>query len=505
MPPLQLCPHCGVCSTKPTAKFCAHCGQALPASIQSVGADQPLLHTILAEIQSLRGEIVALRNALTDQAQQRITPPQMPTLAASAEPPAITESSATTPQRLLEWLAARKISVKEQRQPEAADSVFDELALFLGERFQTLHRLHDTIRKHLGSGTSFSLSMSNRSQEEIANTTQFCKLLSDYAFLTAFKYNRDTKTIYATPQRDGKVINFFTGGWFERFVMLKIQALIAEYNGSTVWLNNPKIVLPNGDDFELDLLFLVDQQPLWIECKTGDYQAYIGKYVQMRKLLGIAPEHALLAILGISDDLAQKLSSVYPITVINQTQLLSAAQRGLSSPAQPAPPPTDAAPPAAPPAPPNGVSATRLATLLNKVNLRPFPEYRSQVIAELLVLLEDRAVSEHTEQNLAAVKHILADRLAARGLPISKNQLQDLLNVLIRGGCLRNAAGEQVYSFTQPVSQLITNDVGAINARCAAIYLEAILAAEPTFLEQPNHAAVFAHVVGVALPAPTHA
>lgn len=132
MPSLQICPHCGVRSTKPTAKFCSHCGQALPASIQSVGADQPLLHTILAEIQSLRGEIVALRSALTDQAQQRITPPQMPTLAAPTEPLPTTESGAATPQRLLEWLTARKISVKEQRQPEAADSVFDELALFFG-------------------------------------------------------------------------------------------------------------------------------------------------------------------------------------------------------------------------------------------------------------------------------------------------------------------------------------------------------------------------------------
>lgn len=136
MPSLQICPHCGVRSTKPTAKFCSHCGQALPASIQSVGADQPLLHTILAEIQSLRGEIVALRSALTDQAQQRITPPQMPTLAAPTEPLPTTESGAATPQRLLEWLTARKISVKEQRQPEAADSVLMSWHSFWANAFR---------------------------------------------------------------------------------------------------------------------------------------------------------------------------------------------------------------------------------------------------------------------------------------------------------------------------------------------------------------------------------
>ena len=43
-------------------------------------------------------------------------------------------------------------------------------------------------------------------------------MLKTYALLSFYKYNKDTKTIYAVPQRIGKIINFFTGGWFERYI-----------------------------------------------------------------------------------------------------------------------------------------------------------------------------------------------------------------------------------------------------------------------------------------------
>lgn len=97
-------------------------------------------------------------------------------------------------------------------------------------------------------------------------------------------------------------------------------------------LLNPQIAFPNGDDFELDLLFLIDGQSLWVECKTGDYQAYIAKYAETRKLLAVPKSRAVLVILGIPDDLTVNLTHLYDITVANENNFLErvAAAVGLS-------------------------------------------------------------------------------------------------------------------------------------------------------------------------------
>jgi len=123
-------------------------------------------------------------------------------------------------------------------------------------------------------------------------------------------------------QRNGKVINFFTGGWFERYVYQKISDLLIKNKLKFTHLANPQIILPNGDDFELDLLFLIENQPLWVECKTGEYQAYVQKYSNARKILNIPKNRSVLIILGISDDIAEKLTELYDITITNETKFM---------------------------------------------------------------------------------------------------------------------------------------------------------------------------------------
>ena len=202
-------------------------------------------------------------------------------------------------------------------------------------------------------------------------------MLSSYAFLSAYKYTKHTKTIYAAPQRVGTVINFFTGGWFERYIYFRIHSLLSQNRLEFTDLLNPQITFFNGDDFELDLLFLVGNQPLWVECKTGDYQAYITKYADTRKLLGVAKHRAILVIVDIPSDLTVSLTHLYDITVANEDNFLEKVcaavglqeypleQEVLSSPVQASMP-------------------GNLSTLLNRAGLRPVPEFRQQIITELI-------------------------------------------------------------------------------------------------------------------------
>ena len=184
-----------------------------------------------------------------------------------------------------DWLTAKGITVKNYREQDTTDSIVDPLAIFLGGTgFKTWRRVHEFIRRSLSTGESITLNLSSRSQEEIADSTQFCTMLYSYAFLSSYRYDKRIKTIYAIPQRLGNVTNFFTGGWFERYIYLKILSLLSQNTVKFTCLLNPQITFSNGDDFELDLLFLIDNQPLWFECKTGDYQGYIAKYAETRKV-----------------------------------------------------------------------------------------------------------------------------------------------------------------------------------------------------------------------------
>jgi hypothetical protein len=224
---------------------------------------------------------------------------------------------------IFDWLASHGITVKNYKKEKAADEIFDRLATFLGERFDSLERLHEQIRRNLSTGNNFKLNLASSSQEEIANSTQLCTWLHQYAFLSSYRYDKYAKAIYATPQRVGKMINFFAGGWFERFVFLKTSNLLSQHGLDYIWVTNPQISLPNGDDFELDILFLVENIPLWLECKTGDYSSYIAKYADIRSILSIPKERSILVILGISDDLTSQLTDLYDLTVANENNFLA--------------------------------------------------------------------------------------------------------------------------------------------------------------------------------------
>jgi aromatic-L-amino-acid decarboxylase len=226
-------------------------------------------------------------------------------------------------QRVSGWLATKNITVKNYRQPRAADETFDWFATFLGNRYDSLKRLHEQIKKNLSARSRFALNLKNASQEEIAYSTQFCHRLREYTFLSHYNYDKSSRVLYATPSENPEMINFFTGGWFERFIFLKITDFLTKNNLHYDYLMNAQISLPNGDNSELDLLFLVGSEPLWLECKTGDdATSYVIRYSKIRPILGIPKENAIMVILEIPDKQATGLTNLYDITVSNEKNFL---------------------------------------------------------------------------------------------------------------------------------------------------------------------------------------
>jgi len=222
-------------------------------------------------------------------------------------------------QDLEEFLNSRNIRIKAIKENEDADAVLDKIALYIGKRYNLVKDLIANIKRSLNTGRTFRMDLKNYSQEEIASITQLCSNLHQIAFLQEYKYFKSPNyVLYACPNRIPKVINFFTGGWLERYVKKSVEEIISSCKEklSCSYIMNPQVILPNGDDFELDLVFRIEDEFFWFEAKTGDYQRYVDKYSKVAKILNLDYEHAYMILTDITRDGAQALTTLFHMNVV---------------------------------------------------------------------------------------------------------------------------------------------------------------------------------------------
>ena len=389
------------------------------------------------------------------------------------------------------WLNAKEILVKKYHNSSASDDVFDKLAFTLGSKFENLSILYDSIKRSFAKG-SFTLKLSSNSQLEIKEITNFCSILSSYAFLEKYEYNKYTKTIYAIPQRVGPVVNFFTGGWFERYILQKVLSLLSQNPMEYTYLLNPHVTFNNGDNFEFDLFFLINNQPLWVECKTSDYQSYIAKYSETRRVLSIPKERAILVILGIPSDLTQSLTDLYDMTIANEKNFFEKIRVALGLASDEQGHEVMSSVSSSIIAPVSSGALIDVSPLLNKVGLRPMPEYRGQFIKELIRIVR----SQNKPITAIDMKSVLAERIPA----ISKSQLQDLFNVIVRSGCMLNDSGLAIFSFNVPISKLVSEDPLIIESKCIECYIRAVLVSDSDYFEHSQNIGDFERIIGGKAP-----
>ncbi|AEB10952.1 DUF1887 family protein [Marinithermus hydrothermalis] len=233
------------------------------------------------------------------------------------------------PNTLEEWLASRGIKIQrrpteESEEDREREKVLARLALFLGDRYPTLTRVYEKLKQSLSTKRQFQLSLTDASQEEISNSTQFCTSLKQYALLTSYHYKSEERRLRAKASTEGWVQNFLTGGWLESYVMQKIQKALRSKNLPHEVARGLQVTLPNGDQTELDVLVLVQGRVFWFETKTGDFQAHIAKYSKLKKTLGLSAKESFLVLLGVDKARARELSALHNVTVVNQATFLDA-------------------------------------------------------------------------------------------------------------------------------------------------------------------------------------
>ena len=222
-------------------------------------------------------------------------------------------------QDIEEFLNSKNVRIKTLKESEEADSVLDRIALYIGKRYPLVKDLIMNIKRSLNTGRTFRMDLKNYSQEEIASITQLCSNLYQIAFLQEYKYFKSPDyRLFASPNRIPKVINFFTGGWLERYIKNAVIEMISSCKEklSYSYIMNPQVILPNGDDFELDLIFRIEDEFFWFEAKTGDYQRYVDKYSRMAKILNLDEDHAYMILTDITRDSAQALTTLFHMNVV---------------------------------------------------------------------------------------------------------------------------------------------------------------------------------------------
>jgi hypothetical protein len=234
------------------------------------------------------------------------------------------------------WFVAKKISIENQHQPTFQDAILNKNAIFLGEHLKDenheplLAPLLKQIRWAISQNRGVQYHFKKASQNQTRILTQFCRHLLDDTLLSSYRYikNNDQKIIHASIQDRADIRAFFDGIWFERFICHRVCSVLDNLDIHYSYVMNPMIKFMNGDRYELDLFFLIDEKPLLIECKTGgNFTSHIKKFGDHCKRLSLSPSSAYLVILDLEDAQSENLSQLWKFTVVNQDGLVNCFQK----------------------------------------------------------------------------------------------------------------------------------------------------------------------------------
>lgn len=240
--------------------------------------------------------------------------------------PTAAEAAAGTQQgsRVLEaFLSGHGIKIKKLPKAHPADETLDRLAMAMGDHFELMSPVLNMIKRAMQNGAGFQYRMAKLPQASVAVITQQCKEWHRMAFLHDYFYERSPVfTIHAKASTLSSAMTFFSGQWLERFINGHVRRCVAKLQAELgrhiplETLSNAHITLPNGDDFELDLILNCGPGLVfWIEGKTGDYQRYVQKYSKFAKTIGLTSTHSFIVLTEVRSDECSTLSSLFGMTV----------------------------------------------------------------------------------------------------------------------------------------------------------------------------------------------
>jgi hypothetical protein len=230
------------------------------------------------------------------------------------------------------FLLNKGIQIRTLPRPHAADETLDRIAVFMGTRYQDIGYLYGKIKSNMNLGKTFTLRLKGYPEEQVSGMCQFGTHLHEIAFLEEYYYQRSPKfLLYGKPSKSSQALNFLSGHWLERFIKEQVIDMIENTNSDLkyAYLVNPQVILPDGADFEFDVIFQIEDEIFWFEAKTGEYQRHVEKYSKVSSLLDLDEEHSYMILLDMPETQTKTLSSLFNMTVVNLEQFPAQFERSM--------------------------------------------------------------------------------------------------------------------------------------------------------------------------------
>lgn len=245
------------------------------------------------------------------------------------------DTTSTTPDtkqnEVIAWLASRGISVSNHAEESEANRALDRIANYMGMHYGEICALYKALKWGAAQNRPVQISLQDASQAEINACTHICLQLHNCAYLTRYFYKKETRTIYLTIASEGKIRNFFTGDWYERYIKTQIRTILNRNNIRYDMLANAQIRFSNGDGYELDIMFLLGDKPVWVECKTGSFQDAMNRIMLKQNLLGVPRNQTILTILDMPEDSATIATQTHGILVTDHCHLKECLEKILGT------------------------------------------------------------------------------------------------------------------------------------------------------------------------------
>ena len=325
--PIYRCNQCGFVSEEASTPIgtqmpCARCGTA-----STVFGTVFYVEKLVERYFSAMREIKAL--------QQPDTPPATGTTAAVAAPNAAqdepsplqdvnlhnTSLLATAEQHapLQAWFAARQIEAQFDYAQVDTSGFFDDAARMVGTGYTLFSELMDRVCfAYRKSHSWVNLELASLSQKDAQAINTLCRQLYSHTFFARYHYQKPEKIVRLTLQTAPAVRQFFDGGWLEWYAFITLIELAQQRNKDFSCARGVKVVFPNEDLHELDVVCLpAGQPPICIECKSGEFRRDIDKYLRLRKRLGLDRHHFVICAADLTQEQAAGLTAMYELTFVN--------------------------------------------------------------------------------------------------------------------------------------------------------------------------------------------
>ena len=222
-----------------------------------------------------------------------------------------------------DWFAKNNIAVEVDEDAIDTRGFFDEVAITLGNNFDTLESVLEQIRFIQRKGyDTVKISLEKKSAHEIEIIKRFCQELYDYSFVARYFLDKKKNAIYIELQKAKKIVNFFNGLWMEWYVYMMLLSLFDKQELPSTLLRGLKITHPNRDKNELDIFFVIGDVPIVIECKSGEFRRDIDKYIILKKRLRLSKKQFIICAIGLDGMHTDGLTNTYDITFKNQNNLI---------------------------------------------------------------------------------------------------------------------------------------------------------------------------------------